>query len=173
MKTEPEIPTPDYEDAKELWAFFGLTFYNAQVMEQGLVNLAVGLYAARDPRITLDTVQGLFSTMDSKTFGSVLRAAREVVSIPSGLDADLSQALDVRNRLAHRFFVEHDADLLSDASRRRMIDELRGYLLFFKRVDPELDKLWHAAWAKLGVTETIIQEAFRQLKSDASRGQTA
>lgn len=47
-----EVPVPDYDDPKEVYAFFGLTFYWAQVLEQGLVNLAVALQAKGIPGVT-------------------------------------------------------------------------------------------------------------------------
>lgn len=32
------IPEPVYDDPKELYAYSGLAFYNAQVLNQGVVN---------------------------------------------------------------------------------------------------------------------------------------
>lgn len=31
----PEIPNPDYDDPKEIYAFFGLTYCKAAVLEHG------------------------------------------------------------------------------------------------------------------------------------------
>jgi hypothetical protein len=43
---ETDIPEPNYDDPNELYTFFGVTFYYAQCLEQGIVNLAVALRAS-------------------------------------------------------------------------------------------------------------------------------
>ncbi len=160
---QSEIPSPDYDDPKELYAFFGLTFYAAQVLEQGVVNLAVALKASGDPNITSQLIFDLYDDVGGKTFGQVLRIARNHIIIPTTLDADLSIALKKRNHLAHHFFVEHDYDLLTSDGRRKCIDLLIEVLRFFKRVDNDFDPVWHSAWAQFGVTQEVIDRILEEI----------
>jgi hypothetical protein len=157
------IPSPDYDDPKELYAFFGLTFHAAQVLEQGVVNLAVALKAAGDPKVTSQLILDLYDDVGTKTFGCVLQIARVHMTIPATLDADLSVALKKRNHLAHHFFVEHDHDILTDAGRRKCIDLLMDDLRFFKRVDSDFDPIWQGAWVRFGVTQDVLDRMLEKL----------
>src|SRR5688500_20175688 len=113
------IPDPDYDDPKETFAFFGLTFYYAQVLEQGIVNLAGALNAKGVPGVTVGDVNTLYESMNEKTFGQVSRAAQKVIDISNPLAADLEAAVKKRNFLAHRFFVEHDTDHMTAGGRAK------------------------------------------------------
>ena len=44
-----------------------------------------------------------------------------------------------------------------------IIDELREYLTFFKRVDSTFDPIWQRAWHDLGVTQEIIDRELESL----------
>ena len=159
----PEIPPPDYDDPKELFAFFGRTFYAAQLLEQGVVNLAVALKAAGNPSVTSQLILDLYDDVGTKTFGRVLQIARDHMTIPATIDADLAVALKKRNHLAHHFFVEHDHDMLSDAGRNKCIDLLIDDLRFFKRVDDEFDPIWQGAWVQFGVTQEVLDRILKKL----------
>ena len=165
------IPVPDYDDPKELYAFFGLTFYNAQVLEQGVVNLAVALNAKGTSNVTAGDVLGLYDELDRDTFGKVLREARSLTTFPDGLEGDLQKALDYRNYLAHRFFVEHSEAAVTASGRKQMIDELRSILEFLVRVDTEFDPIWMSAWNALGVTKERFNRKFEEIKAAARRVQ--
>ena len=56
-------PAPNYDDPKELYAFFGLAFYKANVLEHGVMNLAVALLAQGNLGITVAEVAARFCTV--------------------------------------------------------------------------------------------------------------
>ena len=164
-RVRPEdIPPPDYDDPKELYAFFGLTFFHAQVLEQGIVNLAVALQARGIGGVTAGEVLELYQGLEGRTFGNVLNAARGLMAIPDSLDHDLEQARRHRNYLAHHFFVDHDCDLLSESGRNGMIDELHSILTFILRVDAECDRVWMTAWGALGLSQAWFDQEFARLR---------
>lgn len=164
----PEIPKPDYDDPKEVYAFFGLAYYQAAVLEHGVLNLAVAMLAKRVPGVTAGDVEGLYQSFDKSTFGQVINAAKDKFDIPPGLEADLALALEKRNYLAHRFFVVHDVDFMAPAGRRAMIDELIGILKHLQSVDMRMDDIWMSAWESLGVTKEWIEQKKRELFSEMS-----
>jgi len=168
--SEPITPTPEYSDPKEIYAFFGLAFYMAQVLEQGLVNLTVALRLKGHQRVTTKDIEGLYEAIDKEMFGEVLKAARQLTTIPAHLDADLRRALKVRNHLAHKFFVPHALSILTDEGRRQMIDELRSVIEFIKGVDRKLDERWIEAWDRVGVSKDWIAEEVKRLIGIADRG---
>ena len=154
----PEIPEPDYDDPKEVYAFFGLAYYQAAVLEHGVLNLAVAMLAKDVSGITVGDVDKLYESFDKHTFGEVVKAAKAKFDIPTALETDLMIALKQRNYLAHRYFIGHDIDFMAPSGRRKMIDELIEILKNLKSVDMRMDELWKAAWYSFGITEEWIEE---------------
>ena len=154
----PEIPEPDYDDPKEVYAFFGLTYYQAAVLEHGVLNLAVAMLAKNVSGITGGVVERLYESFDRKTFGQVITAAKAKFDIPADLESDLAVALKQRNYLAHRFFIVHDIDFMVPLGRKKMIDELIDILEHLQSVDTRMDKLWMKAWELFGITEEWIEQ---------------
>ena len=154
----PQIPEPDYDDPKEVYAFFGLAYYQAAVLEHGVLNLAVAMVAKNISGVTVDNVDKLYESFDRETFGHIINAAKSTFAIPSDLEADLAIALKQRNYLAHRFFVVHDIDLMDPSGRKKMIDELIKILKHLKSVDTRMDALWMTAWEALGITKEWIEQ---------------
>ena len=162
MTQEPQIPEPDYDDPKEIYAFFGLTFYKANVLEHGVMNLAVALLAKDVPGVTVGHVDRLYESFDKKTFGQIMNAAKAGFDFSDSFAKELKVALDHRNYLAHRFFIVHDIDILTESGRRKMIDELIEILKHLKKVDREMDEMWMSAWEHLGITKEWIEEQMQK-----------
>src|SRR5437870_5100015 len=99
-------PTPESEgsEAKEVFAFFGLAAYHAQVLEQELILFALILHLSGRTGITQAKVEALFESLSVRTFGQLLREARTLTPIPVDLDDRLTEALRRRNDLTHDFF---------------------------------------------------------------------
>jgi hypothetical protein len=154
--SSPAIPEPDYDDPREVYAFFGLAFYVAQVCEQGVVNLAVALHARKVGNVTSAMLASLFAEQEGRTFGQVLRSARQLLGVPAALDSDMDRVLQLRNQLAHSFFPNRSEQLLSDTGRRKAIDELIDIIRFIKKVNTSLDSVWLSACYVLGVTKEAL-----------------
>ncbi len=154
----PEIPEPDYDDPKEVYAFFGLAYYQAAVLEHGVLNLAVAMLAKNVPGIAADDVEKLFESFDNQTFGQVINAAKSKFDIGSELEADLSDALKQRNYLAHRFFIVHAENFKVSSGRRIMIEELTKILKHLMSVDTRMDEIWMKAWESFGLTKELIEK---------------
>lgn len=168
-RIRPEIPEPDYDDPKELYAFFGLAAYCAQLVEQGLTNLLVGLAIVKKHKPTWGGVSFLYDGADKKTLGRLLRDIGKLIPFKEGLEEELQEVLEKRNYLMHRFFVEHNENLLRKQGRRKMIDELRGIIVAFQAVDPRVDELWLSIWSKYGITEERIERELADLQRVISR----
>ena len=61
------VPEPEGTDAREVFAFFGLCAYRAQVLEQGVVNLVTVLHARGLTRVTRQAIENAFDTAERKT----------------------------------------------------------------------------------------------------------
>lgn len=150
-------PQPEYDDPKELYAFFGLAFYKANVLEHGVMNLAVALMAEGNLGITVDDVNHLYESFETKTFGQVVRVAKDRYQFSDEFSLDLDKALAYRNHLARGFFREHDIDHMGESGRRTMIDKHAH----IAKVDKVMDEYWMAAWAKYGISKEWIEKEIK------------
>lgn len=160
--------TPDYDDPREVYAVFGLTFFNACVLEQGLVNCTIALRATGNLNITTREIGELFDSLDKQraTFGTILREIRKHSQLDPSLDDDLTKALGHRNHLAHKFFVDHDLAIRTTSGRKAMIDELIEIRRFLKDVDTRFDVVWKNAWSAWGLTQEWIDKQLDRMMAD-------
>ena len=156
VKVGVNIPEPNYDDPKELYAFFGLAYYNAALLEHDVLNLAVAMLAKQDEQVTVGEVEKLYESFDKETFGRIIKRSKELFSFPDDIENDLGQALDYRNYLAHKFFIVHDTDLLTSKGRNEMIDELIDIIRFLKPLDARMDQILKSAWETFGITQEWI-----------------
>lgn len=63
------LPEPDYDDEKELYAFFGFAFYWVQVFEHGVMNLAAALRVSEATAISSDFLDDLWERLDNQDLG--------------------------------------------------------------------------------------------------------
>lgn len=169
-RARPEIPQPDYNDPKEVFAFFGLAAYCAQLLEQGITNLLVGLQILEKKKNNWIHVRNLYENADHETLGKLLKSVRELSPFDSQLDDELAEALKNRNYLMHQFFVEHSTSLLSAPGKRKMIDELRNIIAVFKSIDQKVDELWLSIWRKYGFTKERIEQELLVVKQAIEEG---
>jgi hypothetical protein len=162
------VPEPDYDDPKEVYAFFGLAAYGAQVLEQELLLLASVLHVGAASSLTGEWVNSLMDRIEAKTFGAVLSEARRLMPIPPDVDALLGQALRERNRLTHRFFADHSTDLISRAGRREMIEELRASIELFNAADDAATQIRRPLAERLGIDPELARALYEEAITEAA-----
>jgi hypothetical protein len=166
-REELAIPEPEGSDAKEVFAFFGLCSYSAQVLERGLVNLAVGLRAQGLTRLTAEDFDSLFEKTGKKSLGQLITDIRPHLDITPELEKMIGEAVNDRNYIAHNFFVKHDIDFASDHGREKMIEELRQISARIRSVDREVESITHALWRRLGLTEEMFDKELAKMRAEA------
>lgn len=162
-------PTPEPDDLgpKEVFAFFGLASYRAQVLEQELVNLSVAVAVNNRGRLVREDMEQAFQAVDAKTFGQLLADIQRQIPIDVETAELLQEAVRERNFLAHRFFKENDAAFLSDKGRAQMIHHLRKMSELFADADGTATPISHALLAKAGVTQDLIDKSIADLLAQA------
>jgi len=158
-----DVPEREGDDAKEVFAFFGLAAYYAQVLEQELLLFASMLNLSGQTALTPAVVGELFARLEARTLGQLVREARQLTTIPLEVEVNLSRALRERNRLAHTFFAEHAQEFMSAGGRIRMIDELRAATEQFQAVDRAITALREPLSTRLGITKDVAQREFDRL----------
>lgn len=163
----PEIPDPEYDDPKELYAFFGLASYCAGLLEASLINLLAAIRISSPGVIPAVHSDEIFDALSGLTFGQLLKETQKVVRISPATLELLEEARQKRNYLIHRFFFAHAETALTSGGIQKMIDELRDMALLFRRADEKADALWRRAWKAIGATDEQMEAALEQARRDA------
>lgn len=161
------LPEPENFKAKEVYAFFGLCSYFAQILEQGLINLVVSLQISNLTQLTQSDIDNLFSKTGKRTLGQLIKDVNQQIKISDDLEYKLSTAVNNRNYIVHKFFTTHDIDFLSESGRSKMIVELKDITSMFQQVDYELEFITHSLYRKLGLTEEMIKNELEIMKKEA------
>lgn len=162
----PDIPIPDLDDPKEIYAFTGLALYSASLVESSLINLAVVLHLDRVKAITRQVFDATFENLEAKTLGQLLKAARSLTTVPVEVDSLLEETLQNRNYLVHGFFREHAGTITHDSGIRLMTDELRSMIALFQKTDELVTCIYLSLWKKYGVDEALIERELAAMQSE-------
>jgi hypothetical protein len=162
------IPEPDNFDAKEVFTFFGLCSYYCQILEQGLVNLAVALRIGGHSNLTSLNIDASFEDKRKKTLGQLFNEISKYITISKKLENSLILAVSDRNYIAHSFFVVHDIGFCSENGRKKMIEELRKITFRVQSADNELEKtITNPLWQRFGITTEAIEKELLVMKAEA------
>ncbi len=166
MALDPtEIPEPEDHGSKEVYAFFGLASYCAQVLEKGLVNMVV-VFRCRGLVITRSEFDALFEEHDKKTLGQLLHRARSIVKIPTSVDSLLGEALQKRNWLTHHYFADRSVAFTMESGRKDMILELQEMIKLFKETDTATEPIYLPVMKERGLTEERVLELMSEMKDE-------
>jgi hypothetical protein len=170
---EFDIPMPESSEVKEVYAFFGLAAYWAQVLEQEVINFTVAVHMENRSHLNRRIVEDLWRSFEVKTFGAVLHAARRITSIPSDIDVLLGTALTMRNHLTHSFFRDRAEWFLSDAGRLRTMADLQEHMKIFKRANDRLEPLTLALLNQFGVSRETANRLLQEMLARAKAADAA
>ncbi len=97
------LPVPDYNDPKEIYAFFGLAIYYAQLLEHSLLCLAVLLCFTGRGLLTQKECDSIGAMRTRRALGQLLKAMGHVVEVPKRIEERLSNLLGQRYYLTYQF----------------------------------------------------------------------
>jgi hypothetical protein len=160
-----EIPEPADYSEKEVYAFFGLASYCAQVLEKGITIMVVA-FRCKGLRITRSELDVLYAEHNKKTFGQLLLRARKLISIPDEIDSLLDQALLKRNWLMHHYLADRAVQFMTEIGRRQMLSELQSLIHIFMEADRAIDPIYNPILEEFGVTEESIEILIKEMVKD-------
>lgn len=157
---------PDDDLIRELYARFGLTYYQSECLHWGLcMILAWSGLPSRDlitrPRVEERLVQAF-----SLTLGDV--AAKLEGVLPTELSEELRKAVDIRNFLAHHFWFERAHLMFSAEHVRQLIAELDSYADLFDRLDTLVSEWSEPKRQELGLTDEVLQASLSRILAGES-----
>lgn len=163
------------EQCKEVYAWHGLAMYRAQCVEQSIIQLLVffDFFCKQVPQYTTvekweQEFDKFDQTVSAKTMGQLVKNLVNIGAVDGSIEGLLRDALAVRNRLAHRFFVEHALSFVSSNGRGKMIEELEAAKALFDKVEDVLNPITYQLCEKYGLTQDKLKEVERQLFAEAS-----
>jgi len=123
--------------SREMYAAYGTAMFQAQVLEHRLTyTIGLARTAAKEFR-TREELHASFESNYTATLGTLLHHLRPYIDDAS-LEAELTAALETRNRLAHHFFWEHQDDLETIEGLANMSDEAYQAQLQFQALIEKL-----------------------------------
>jgi len=111
-----------------VYAKFGEVAEAVQLLETELGNILLSVSIAEHDLVNkrdLALARKIFSDVDKKTLGQLIRAAQAKVPAPENLEELLEHALHERNRLNHRFYRQHNFRRNTAEGRAVMLQDLQ------------------------------------------------
>ena len=149
---------------REVYAYFGLAVYHAQVLEHGVVNLLTIAKIFPDPAATREMFEPVMDGYLGQVFGKLIKEVTPHVGDDVDLPTDLAHAVAVRNHLVHRYWRKKVGLTLTARGMNRMIAELRDTIQMFAEVDKRLSRLTLSYAAVRGVTMKDIEKLAEEQK---------
>ncbi len=154
---------PSNEIVRELYAQFGLAYYNSECLHRGLcIILATCDLPSRD-LITRPRMEEKLTHAFSLTLGEIVRELNG--KLPDEYIIELNQVINARNYLAHHFWFERSHLMHNSDNIRYLINELDRYSKLFCRLDDKITQLFESKQSELGLTDDLINKHMLKILS--------
>ncbi|NQT50585.1 hypothetical protein HQ576_00960 [bacterium] len=142
------------ELSREVYARFGLAYFLSECLHRGLCNVHTFASFAGQWAITRERVEEKLAYAFSLTLGQVRSQVEGL--IPTDLLRRIEDAVDKRNYLAHSFWFERVDLMLTEAGKRRMLEELDEYCAHFAQLDEAVKLALAPKMRQLGLTDEML-----------------
>jgi hypothetical protein len=146
---------------RELYARFGLAYYESEVLHRNLCNIyALGTFIEPES-ITRPRMEEKLSYAFSLTLGRVINETKFL--FPTEIKEKLDLALNKRNYLAHHFWFDKNYLMFSQKGIVQLQEELLGYVNFFDDLDKLILTFFQPIREKFGISDEIINDISEEL----------
>ncbi len=149
---------PESYRNREVYAFYGLTMYHIQCLERTLAMLATTVYNPNADHITKLQFDSILEGNFKKTLGRLISTVKKSVDLSDDFEKKLSDALEKRNFIAHRYFFARAMKFGHIRGQKEMIAELSRLSVYFQNVDNELDLILRKWMNAKGITDNTIYQ---------------
>jgi hypothetical protein len=167
---EEEID-PESWLTREVYAYFGLAMYTAQVLEHGMANLIAWTDLSSKGYAEPGEIDNVYEKLFRETFGVLRSRLAERRQDIDYLEGKLKGALALRNFLTHHYFRERASAAMHEDGKRRMIAELKKAQELFGELDAELETFTRQAVERLGLL-SMLHEIIEAGPPDDEFGRT-
>ncbi|NMA67125.1 MAG: hypothetical protein GX957_12990 [Clostridiaceae bacterium] len=155
------------EHLKEVFSYYGLSIYYAQIVERAIMNMSLVLQPpGKTPPETTRIQNGYDALLDEEfttEFNGLLAEQQNNTEISKTLVQDLKNARDIHNHLVQNFFTENSLKIATEEGRNDMIRELYNNYQLFNKANQSLEKLFREVANKLGVTNEMITGEIKRM----------
>ena len=141
---------------KEIFALFGLAYYESEALHKGLCHLHALSTFDKSESITSPRLDEKLSTAYSSTLGTIIKETKDF--LPEPIYKQLEHGLNKRNFLAHHFWFERVHLLFSEKGLAELQDELNTLVQFFNDLNNTITEYLRPIRISLGLTDEIIQQ---------------
>lgn len=152
---------PDDDLIREMYARFGLAYYQSECLHRGLCIAFAYTGLPRRDLITRLRIEELLAQAFSLTLGDV--ATRLETVLPAELTGDIRAAVATRNFLAHHFWFERAHLMFNVNNVNQLISELNGYAEIFDRLDTRVDEWSEPIRQRLGLTDEVLGASLERI----------
>jgi hypothetical protein len=163
----PEVIDEDGTDVKTTFAHFGLAYYHACVLEHEVVNMLVFSQLLKAEAEARQFLTDPWERHFKDTLGRLVQKVAKQAGGDQQLVDDLTEAVKLRNHLAHAFWRERAEDFCSDAGRADMIAFLENARDLFIRVDEELTSIGRSREEHAGISQELIDQTYQDMLARA------
>lgn len=152
-------PTDDL--VREMYARFGLAYYESEVLHRGLCLILAMSDLPRRDLITRPRAEERLAHAFSLMLGQVINELEG--KIPRAFSIRLEEARDTRNFLAHHFWWDRNYLMFRADDIHELIEELDGYTQIFKRLDEETRQWFEGKLEEFGLTGELLQDCMNRI----------
>lgn len=150
--------------AKEVYAFLGLTIFYFQVLESQLMNMILIKAKAENINLKTDEYDNIFRNYSDKTLGKLIDKILEIYKLNNYLTNQLRSINKKRNYYAHHYFKDWIHRLYSTDGRVETNFEFERTLNKVKEIDKKLEYIIEPLKLEFGITEEYLSEKIREFK---------
>lgn len=156
----------DEEQTKQVYAYFGLAVYFAQVLEQHAINM-IALKLMIEHKITeSDEIDKLWNKYEGskKTFGALINEINQLYKISDNHKAQLKEFLNKRNFIAHDYFKFNVDIFYNENGKFRMVKDFIAFREQAKEIDGILTTYFEEYQKIAGITPERLEKLSAELK---------
>lgn len=155
------------EQAKTVYAHFGLSIYFAQILEQQAINMIV-VQKQTSQTLTKIDVESLWDNYDkgTRTFGILLNEIKHCYNLSEDDYNELKRILKLRNYMTHDYFRFNIELFYSISGMKRVIQDFIDFKRSVQAIDSKLNAYLEVYYKKIGLTQEIIREIIDKSKSE-------
>jgi hypothetical protein len=139
---------------KELYARFRLAYYHSEGIHKQLCLLLAISHITEKQTMTRPRFDELIVQAFSLTLGEVAREFEK--QLPADFRQALSDVVQARNFLAHRFWFERVPQLMTAEGVMSLLQELDGYSTLFQSTNERFMQMFQQRFVEIGVTDEAL-----------------
>jgi hypothetical protein len=151
------------DEIKELYAMFGLAYFQSESLHRGLCILYTFMGFAKKEHIVQPRIEERMSYAFSQTLGQIISQTNELW-IP-GLIEELKMANKKRVQLAHYFWFEKAHLMQKHDGVQELVQELNEACTVFSKLDDEIMKVVESKKIEFGIPDELIENEMNKILS--------